>query len=81
MTPAVSCTDLKNALIQDLCSETMKSLSVSRDGDGDGDLEKSLESNGSKFVQTENLKLAADGLPLVPQPSCFKDDPLVRILP
>lgn len=44
--------------------------------DGDGDPEKYPESNDSRSVETP--KLAADGLPLVPQPSRFKDDPLVR---
>lgn len=47
-----------------------------KSSDVDGDPEKYPESNDSRSVET--LKLAADGLPLVPQPSQFKDDPLVR---
>lgn len=45
-----------------------------KSSDVDGDPEKYPESNDSRSVET--LKLAADGLPLVPQPSQFKDDPL-----
>jgi hypothetical protein len=40
-----------------------------------GDMEKDSRSNAS-----EDLKLDSTGLPLVPQPSRFKDDPLVSYL-
>jgi hypothetical protein len=35
----------------------------------------------TKSNETEQLKLDSNGLPLVPQPSRFKDDPLVRTIP
>ena len=40
-----------------------------------GDMEKDSRCNAS-----EDLKLDSTGLPLVPQPSRFKDDPLVSNL-
>jgi hypothetical protein len=41
----------------------------------DHDPEKYQESN--EVESSQNLKLDSKGLPLVPQPSRFKDDPLV----
>lgn len=35
----------------------------------------------TKSDVSEELKLDSNGLPLVPQPSRFKDDPLVRNIP
>lgn len=52
--------------------------------DGDGDINSYYESpekesdNKTFTSNAPQLRLAADGLPLVPQPSRFKDDPLVR---
>jgi hypothetical protein len=41
--------------------------------------EERIEAMDEKRIPTSNLKLDADGLPLEPQPSDHKDDPLVRV--
>lgn len=46
---------------------------------GSHDPEKYLDSNNGSFSSEDAIKLDAAGLPLVPQPSRFTDDPLVRI--
>lgn len=58
------------------------STCVGGDDDYDPDkrclsIEKGSSSSSSKPSGSEDLKLDSKGLPLVPQPSRFKDDPLV----
>jgi hypothetical protein len=60
---------------EEVYGEGMKSSN-----DDDHDPEKYPESNDCRSI-IHDIKLDADGLPLVPQPSRFKDDPLVRPFP
>ncbi len=62
---------IRNNGHEEVYDEVMKSSN-----DDSHDPEKYPESNDSRSIH--DIKLDADGLPLVPQPSRFKDDPLVR---
>jgi hypothetical protein len=65
--------DLKADVVQASCLSKMES---SYSHEGNGNAEKCT--TDGKSTSRDNLRLAVDGLPLVPQPSHFKDDPLVR---